>query len=148
VAEVRAEIPLPDGWQFVCTTISREVDGLTDPNKKVVTLYFGDAEDTTAEDKFSIAHEIAHTWQNELGMWTADSDDKIACREQKDPQTGQIMADPLDWYAPFCRPSLEHQADNFALAHGYRSSNPDHHASYIGARSICRYFEQFRDDLC
>jgi hypothetical protein len=149
VSVVKSEVPVPEGWTFECTTISRERDGEAIPDTKTIRLYFGDYNDTFMSDKFGIAHEIGHAWQNEFGMWTAESANWVLCHQRIDSTTGQKVADNRDKYSPFCEFSLEHQADNFALAQGYQSNEPlFHHPTKAGARSICRYFAQYRDDLC
>lgn len=154
---VTAGVPVAPNWGHTCYEVSGmcvkdgkkfECDGFADSNSKMILLMTGDEEDSNMQKKFTVAHEIAHTWQDEFDMWTRESGDLILCHQRTDPRTGQKIADEKDEYAPFCAKSLEKQANNFAFAHSYTSTEHGHKATTAGARGICEYFARFRAGLC
>lgn len=115
---VRARVPVPEGWKFNCTTRSINIDGLADPKTKVITLYFGDPEDTNERKQHVVAHEIGHAWQFSLGILS-----KGYSLEQ-----------------------LEKQADDFSYAYGYREGNK--RGTLAGAIVTCKEFFRRGTDVC
>lgn len=118
VHTVKERVPVPASWQFVCTTRSINIDGWAEPSTNVITLFFGDPEDTNEDWQHTVAHEIAHAWQDELGILNEGYSDR----------------------------QLEKQADDFAIAFGYYK--PNSRGSRAGALATCRLFAQHGVNVC
>ena len=118
VESVTERVPVPADWQFVCTTQSINIDGLAEPSRNVITLYFGDPGDTNEDWQHTVAHEIGHAWQDELGILKEG----------------------------YSNEQLERQADYFAFAFGYRKGNS--RDSRAGALAVCRLFAEHGANAC